>query len=369
MIGTHTATMGGISTVVRGYIEGGLFKRYDCTYIATHRDGSGFVKAATAARAYGRVAAELLRGREPLLHIHLSSRASFWRKLVVCMQARAARRPYLLHVHGSEFMQFYDGECGPRARALVKSTFAHAALALALSSEWRENLRRVCASVPVEILPNAVRLPDLAGVHSARAGAPASYRVLSLGRIGRRKGSYDLLDAFASLLQSVPHARLVLGGDGEIDSIRERARSLGIADRVELPGWLDRAGAEHELGRADVFALPSYAEGLPMALLEAMSWRLPVISSPVGGIPQVIRDGRTGVLVEPGDVAGLHAALVAVAANPAAAAEMAVAARELIAREFSLDAHIDRLGALYERLGVPPTGASASSASRPLDAL
>lgn len=369
MIGTHTSTMGGISSVVRGYREGGLFKRYDCTYIATHRDGSSFVKAATAAAAYTRVAVELARGCKPLLHIHLSSRASFWRKLIVCMQARVANRPYILHVHGSEFMPFYENECGPSARARVRGAFEHASLVLALSNEWRDNLQGICPGIPVEVLSNAVSLPDLSSASVARTSVPDSFRILSLGRIGKRKGSYDLLEAFAGVSARVNRATLVLAGDGEIEAIRARARELGIAERVELPGWLDREAIARELAQAHTFALPSYAEGLPMALLEAMSWALPVISSPVGGIPQVVHHEHTGLLVQPGDVAGLREALLRMANDTQAATTFGLAARELIAREFSLDAHIDRLGHIYERFGIRPLHAPASAASPRLDAL
>ena len=95
---------------------------------------------------------------EPLVHIQLSSRASFWRKSVVCLLARLARRPYLLHVHGSEFADFYQ-QSSPAARRIVRTVLAKATLVLALSEAWRATLQQISPQARIEVLMNAVPLP------------------------------------------------------------------------------------------------------------------------------------------------------------------------------------------------------------------
>ncbi len=198
MIGTHPRTMGGIATVVRGYMEDGLLGRLDITYVPTHCDGPAAKKAAMALRALARATAVMIRTR-PLVHVHLSSRASFWRKSLFCLVARFTGRPYVLHMHGSEFMKFFDEECGALAKAAVRNVFAHASLLIALSETWRENLLRICPGAPVEVLPNAVPIPDAGG---RRVVEPRE--VLSLGRLGERKGTYDLVRAFAAVAPDFP---------------------------------------------------------------------------------------------------------------------------------------------------------------------
>lgn len=350
MVGTHHLTMGGIATVVRGYRDAGLFERFDCAYVITHVDGSAVRKAATALGAWLRFLWLLLMRPEPLVHIHLSSRASFWRKSVFCLLSLAARRPYMLHMHGSEFMKFYDVESGSTARRFVRFVFARAALSLALSEQWRENLQHICPQAAVEVLPNAVPVPP-PRVESADPG-PA--RILFLGRLGHRKGTYDLVDAFARLLRQGVPAMLICAGDGEVDGVRVHAERLGLAELVSCPGWLDVAATAAELDRAAIFVLPSYAEGVPMALLEAMARGLPVVTTPVGGIPQVVRDGENGLLVEPGDTAALGAALRRLLGDPGLRRSLGGRARATIEQRFSLDATLAQLAGIYARFGVVP---------------
>lgn len=347
MVGTHRDTMGGISTVVRGYEAGGLFTRVDARYVTTHVDGSGVRKLLVAIGAYASVTAALLRGRAPLVHVHLSSGASFWRKSGLCLLSLTAGRPYLIHMHGSEFMKFYEVS-GRATQRFVGFILRRAALVLALSMEWREHLLSIAPEAKVEVLSNAVPLPDL----RQRQDNPAHPFILFLGRLGQRKGSSDLVKAFATIAQRHSRVKLICAGDGDLDEVRALASTLGLGDRVTCPGWLDPAQASQLLRAATVFVLPSYSEGLPMALLEAMSWAVPVVTTPVGGIPQAIRAGENGVLCAPGDIEGLAAALSSLLDHPHRRAALGSAARTTIERSFSLDACITRLVAVYGRFGI-----------------
>ena len=125
---------------------------------------------------------------------------------------------------------------------------------------------------------------------------------------GQQKGTYDLVNAFAALPDAVrARARLMLAGDGDVEAIRKLAEPFGEQMRV-LP-WIDSAERERLLAQSDVFVLPSYHEGVPMALLEAMAAGLPAIVTPVGGIPDVLRTGVEGLMVEPARVTELSAAM------------------------------------------------------------
>lgn len=349
MVGTDFNGKGGISSLVSGYLDDGLFERFDGEYVVTHRQGSRWVKILAAFRGWLRVASLLRRLDAPLVHVHAASRASFWRKSVVCLMARLAGRPYIWHVHGAEFMQFYEQEAGPLAKSYIRSVLANADLVIALSEQWRDGLLRICPAANVEVLTNAVALPDIAEVRRAQEREPV---LLFLGEICRRKGVSDLVRAFARIVGESPGLRLVCGGAGSVSELRALANDLQVPEHVSCPGWMNPERKRAALAGAAIFALPSYAEGMPMAVLEAMSWGLPVIASPVGGVPQLITHDYNGLLVAPGDVEGLAAAIRRLMQDPQLRQRLGSAARATIEASYVSDEMLTRLSQTYRRFGI-----------------
>jgi glycosyltransferase involved in cell wall biosynthesis len=180
---------------------------------------------------------------------------------------------------------------------------------------------------------------------------------LFLGHLLPEKGVFDLVRAFAQVSARIPGMTLLLAGVGQIDRVRKLAGELGVRERVELPGWLGPESKSAALAAGTLFILPSYIEGLPMALLEAMSWALPVIATPVGGIPQLVTHEVNGLLVAPGDVAALAAAITRLLGDPALRERLGNAARTTIASRFSLDDALARLSSIYHRFGLAATAA------------
>jgi glycosyltransferase involved in cell wall biosynthesis len=350
MVGTDLRSIGGISTVVRGYIDAGLFDRIDCTYVATHRSGANWRKLLVALTGWMRVLVRLHTLDAPLLHVQLSSRASFWRKAVVCLLARLARRPYLLHVHGSEFADFY-GECSPAARRLVRAVLARASLVLALSEAWRTTLQQISPRARIEVLMNAVPLPPADG----RPAPGPQPTLLFFGEIARHKGVFELARAFAQVANELPELRLLYAGTGSgVEETRRLVEQFGLGGRVEFTGWLQAERKQATLAGATMFVLPSFVEGMPMALLEAMSFGLPVIATPVGGVPEIVTHGLDGLLVPAGDIDALAAAITRLASDPELRARLGRAARETVAKRFSLDSAVEQLLGIYARFGIEP---------------
>ena len=351
MVGTDLRSIGGISAVVRGYIDAGLFDRIDCVYVATHRSGSNSRKLLVALTGWMRVLVRLYTLDAPLVHVQLSSRASFWRKAVVCLLARLARRPYLLHVHGSEFADFY-GECSPAARRIVRAVLARAALVLALSDAWRATLQQISPQARIEVLMNAVPLPPADGLPAPANPQPT---LLFFGEIARHKGVFELARAFGRVADELPELRLIYAGTGSgVEATRRLIEQLRLGGRVRFTGWLQAERKRATLAGATVFVLPSYVEGMPMALLEAMSFGLPVIATPVGGVPEIVTHERDGLLVPPGDIDALAAAIARLTSEPELRERLGRAARETVAKRFSLDSAVERLLGIYRRFGIEP---------------
>ncbi|MES2159785.1 MAG: glycosyltransferase family 4 protein [Pseudomonadota bacterium] len=347
MAGTDPATMGGIASVVNVYRAAGLFARYPITYLATHCDGGAGAKLGRMLRAYLRYLWLLCRGRVGLLHVHVASRASFWRKCPLFLLAFVWRVPAILHLHGAEFAVFYGQECGPLRRALVRGVFNRCSQVVVLSGQWQQWVQGIGVTAPVRAVYNPVLLPPAASDWGARQAG----QLLFLGRLGPRKGSYDLLAAIARVVAAQPALTALLGGDGELAQTAARADALGIAAHVKLLGWVGGADKQALLDQAMVYVLPSYNEGLPMSVLEAMAAGMPVISTPVGGIPEAVSDGVEGYLVAPGDVAALAERIERLLTEPGLAERMGAAARRKVATTFSAEAVLPRIEELYQQLG------------------
>lgn len=341
-----TAARGGMRSVVEGYREAGLFERYRVRWLATHEEGPLARRLGVAARAYLALWRMLLSGGVAAVHSHMAMRGSFWRKSVFNATARAFGVPVVAHLHGSEFKDFHAGL--PRwGRALVAREFERCRVVIVLSEGWADFVRSIAPHARVMVLPNHVALPDRG---ADTAGDGDEVRLLFLGAVGERKGMYELLPAFSEALHRQPTLRLIIGGHGELDRARALARALGIAERVSFLGWIDGAAKAEALRQAHFYVLPSHNEGLPMSLLEAMAHGLPVISTRVGGIPELVRDGVDGLLVDAGDVHALAGAIIALAVDPARRRTLGASAYDRVAATYSEAAVLPRLQMLYDGL-------------------
>jgi len=349
MVGTAPEGRGGVASVVSVLRRHGWFEREDVRYVATHRAGSALDKLGGALAGMARIVLACVGRRPAVVHAHVASRASFMRKSLVLLVARASGCKTIFHLHGAEFREFATQEAGPLLRRWIRHTLERSSVVIALSESWARFVEGVAPGARVTVVPNAVPLPDL-GLATTAAGGEVAGRVLFLGRVEAGKGVFDLLAAGAALATSMPHLRLVFGGEGDLDALRRRAAELGIGAHVELPGWIDAQGREAELARASVFCLPSHAEGLPMAMLEAMAARKAVVASDVGGIPEALHDGDNGLLVPARDAAALAAALARVLGDGALRARLAGRARATIEQAYSTELMCGKLSAIYREL-------------------
>ena len=180
-----------------------------------------------------------------------------------------------------------------------------------------------------------------------------------MGRLDPIKGHGTLIDAFPQVLLHRPEARLLLAGDGELrEAYERRAEELKIHRRVHFLGW--REDVSDLLEAVDLFALPSLNEGMGRAALEAMAAGLAVVATRVGGLPLIVDEGKTGLLVPPEDAGALAATIVHVLSSPEMRRAMGEAGRRKAAA-FSDDAMVEKIESLYRRIltSSPPVKAPA----------
>ncbi len=361
MLGTAPEAHGGIATVVGNYRDSGVLKKWKIRYFATHVQGSGFAKARAAALAMFQFLHMLITGRVGLLHLHMSSRASTWRKSCFILAGMMFRIPYLVHLHSPDFVDFFKHECGKRGKRLIRFVLSSATYVVALSSSWASDIRRIAPGSRTVILFNSVPLPviKLAGKEEYASGSDPldPPLILFLGAVGKRKGVFDLIKAMSLVEGSF---RLVIGGDGELQKARTLAVELGVSEKIQFVGWVGKTEKDRLLARAAIFVLPSYNEGMPMAILEAMSWGIPIIATPVGGIPEVVLEEQEGLLVNPGDTLGLARALERLLAAPALCRKLGETGRRKIELEYSMEVLQPQLEQLWINSGISEPKAVAA---------
>jgi len=339
--------MGGIASVLATYQATGLFNRWPTNVLTTFEEGPAWRRLATSAWAYGKLISMLATNRVGFVHLHVAQKTSFIRKSIFLFTARAFGCPTVLHIHGAQFDAYYAGS-NSILRPYIEWTLNSSTYVIALSQYWNNWLQKHAGHNRIVTIHNPVLAPD----RPLRSEAPVETPplILFLGRIGQRKGAYDLINAAGRLRDLGVQCHVTLCGDGEIASASALLRKLNLEDMVTVRDWVGPDAKRDLFERATAFVLPSYHEGLPMAILEAMAAGLPVVSTTVGGIPEAITDGIEGLLVSPGDVERLALALRFVIENPAHASRMGASARDKVETTFEASQAMKPLTSLYEEL-------------------
>jgi glycosyltransferase involved in cell wall biosynthesis len=301
-------------------------------------------------------------GRMALLHVNLAQGLSVLRKFLLVYCASWAGVPTVVHVHASKLPQFYARL--PRAlRLLLRRAFRRPSCVIVLGESARRFVIGELAVDPARVikLTNGVPEPTAARV-PLEAGQP--FRLLFLGSQFERKGLPDLLSALARPEVAGLNWQLTVAGSDEARPFRERARELGIEARVAFTGWVDQQRSSELLARADALLLPSYDEGLPLVILEALAHGVPVVCTPVGEIPQFLKDRETALFVQPGRCDELARAIAELMGDSDLRTGLAAAGRSHYRAHFSLEAFTRSLTEIYRRYCGLTTADSDDSEAR-----
>jgi glycosyltransferase involved in cell wall biosynthesis len=352
MIGPALDAKGGIASVLQSYRQAGLFERCNVRYACSYEGAGALRQLRVFAVLLIRLLGALLAGRVSLLHLHSASRGSFWRKSLLAAMAQLFRVPYVFHVHSGELLAHYQGQWSGWRRAWASRCLRNAARLVLLTPGWQRQFEGAISGVRCSVVRNPVDVPA-----GPRPQAGSRELVLFLGRLTALKGAPDLVKAFALVRQQQPSAQLLMAGPGDQPGLLALMLELGLPpDSVRFLGWIDGDAKQRALSEAGLFVLPSQAEGLPISILEAMASGLVVVATRVGGIPELIEDGRTGLLVAAGDKQALAEAMLAVMQHVSLADALADAAFAAV-QPHAASAVVAELCALYRDLGAIKDGA------------
>lgn len=295
----------------------------------------------------------LARRRASVVHINVSEKGSFLRKAAVQAVAGLFSCPTVVHLHGASFVEYFESGAFPRA--ISRWVFDRCGRAVVLGDNWRDYLVQSVGTDPhkVRVLYNAV--PDIGAALPPRNPPPpgAELSLLVLANLSERKGIGTLLRACQQLKERGLRFHVTIGGGGDVEGYRAMAASLGVAEECRFLGWVSREDAHAHITSHDILLLPSTHEGLPMVILEALSAQLPVITTPVGSIPEVLTDGETARIIPVNDPAALADAIAGLSADPELYRTLARQGRRLFLKQFVIDAYGKSLQAVYQELDRP----------------
>ncbi|MDF5734344.1 MULTISPECIES: glycosyltransferase family 4 protein [unclassified Nostoc] len=331
LLGPSLLQQGGISNYEKLFLEYAP-SEVDICHIITHQEGSTAIKIMVFLRAICEFLWMLIREEVDIVQLEISQRGSVFRQAIMALLAWVFHKPIIIHAHGSQFHVFY-AELAKWIQQLLSWVFCKCQRLIVLSESWRSFYIENLGLKPEQVVVfyNPVKIP--AEVPHRLGSKKAN--LLFLGRIGERKGAFDLIKAF-SLLPTEHKSRssLIMAGDGDIEQARNLVTTLNLEAYIKLPGWIGSHERDILLTEADVFVLPSYNEGLPLSMLEAMAWELPVIVTPVGGIPEIVTQSENGLIVDPGNIEQLSDAIKSLIENEPLRLSLGMKARTTV---FPLD--------------------------------
>lgn len=243
-----------------------------------------------------------------LYHIHLASRTSTYRKCFYLRLLKKWRKKVIVHIHGGKYLTFLSG-LSETKRNRIRNYLNESDLVLTLSQKWQESISSYLGLQNCFVLANGI--DELNYVNVKPASKQTQNQFVVLGRITQAKGIYFLLEGLRQVVTVNPHIKVYLAGSGEIDLVKQKIAQYGLEKNVFTLGWLDNQDKLDLLNQVSTLILPSYHEGLPMAILEAMAAGKLIISTKVGAIPEVL-DKTSNILIEAGNLEALVQAIQSV---------------------------------------------------------
>jgi glycosyltransferase involved in cell wall biosynthesis len=302
---------------------------------------------------YSRAIAQLLRQRSSIdvLHINVAAYGSVYRKALLARAAHALKIPYVVHVHSGRFGEFWE-RSSPAIAAMTAKMLCDSAHIVVLGRGFRDLIVRRLPDLAerVSVLPNATKTRS---PKDRLTRADGVRQITFLGSIMPQKGVPELIEAL-SRLGGRRDWTATIAGHGMVEETRRQAAAGGIADRVALPGWVGPDEVDAILARTDIFVLPSHSEGLSVAVLEAFAAGAAVITTPVQAMAEVVEHGRNGLLVVPGDVDALQAALQQLLDDDSLRARLVAAGYADHAARYEINGYVDRMVAIWRQCVARP---------------
>lgn len=346
MVGSNTNVKGGMTTVVQSFLQHRFSQGIELSFISTHSEKGAIFNIAFFGISLIRIILHFIVEKPQIIHMHMSERGSFIRKYIIFRLSKVFGIKVLVHTHGAEFKEFYEAS-KPAMKKRILNLLKNADRVIVLGKNWEKILKEIEPETDTAILMNSIPIPQFQ--KPPKSGS--DFNILFLAVLNERKGILDLIHASIPVIQqATKNGKMItfhIGGDGKLkEAAMELVKSLSIKSSYRFHGWVDDSQKLKLLQQADLFVLPSYNEGLPMSILEALSYENPVISTKVGSIEEAVFEGDNGYLITPGDIGTLSEKMNNIICNDDLK-RMGKKSRELAETKFNDKIYFQKVEKLY----------------------
>ena len=344
MCGSALSNGGGVVSVTCNYLNYKEWDNVHIEYIPTHINGNAIKKIIFFITAYFKVFRMLCLSKVDIMHLHLCDGGPFYRKSILLFTAHLFHVKTILH-HHTDYGPFFSASNRIK-KMFIKKVLQTADTNLVLGECLKEQLVRFSPGIVVKVIRNGIYVPNVNPYNKNGFG------ILFLGWFHESKGFFDFLDAFTLIKDKIDQKyKLILCGGGtqeEIDKIKE----YGVEDRIYYIGWADANKKEELFKNVVINVLPSYKEGLPMSIIETMSFGIPNIATNITTIPEIIINEKSGYITDPGNIEELAKKMELLLNDSIMREKFSIASFEKIKNDFDVIKQLEISNRLYHELTI-----------------
>ncbi len=339
VVAPHRKTRGGITSVINSHEKSACWEKWNCVWIGTYVDRNALLKIVFFLQ--GLIIFLVMLPGTKIVHIHFSESTSAARKYIFIWISKLFNIPVIVHFHSFSAETTISG----KRKDLYKKIFNKADAIIVLSNYWKKQVEEIV------IKPEKIKvIYNPCPVAKQKSDLEKQKTILFAGTLNERKGYSDLIKAFSKIAVQFSEWKIVFAGNGEIELASKLSNSLNISNNVVFKGWISGIEKETLFYTSSIFCLPSYAEGFPMAVLDAWAFGLPVITTPVGGLPDVLDHGKNSLVFQPGDIDGLAENLKILMNDDNLREKLGVASLQLSNNLFNIKTISSQLDDLYSSI-------------------
>lgn len=340
-----TKSKGGMATVIEGILtDKSLNSKNSISLHESYCDGNIIHRLLFSLISF--IKFTLIYNKFDVFHIHMASYGSTFRKGYYIRFLNKRGKRIILHVHGAEYIVFFKS-LSDKNKNIVKNIWNCCDSVIVLSETWKNQFKKIFNHNNIIVINNGI---DSEQYKDGKCDLIEQKNYfLFLGRLGKRKGSYDIVNAVEEIVAVYPNILVYMAGDGEIDEIKRLVLKKNLEKNIKIVGWINFNKKIELLKKTATILLPSYNEGLPMTILEGMAAGKVIISTNVGGIPELVEQEKNGVIIEPGDIEALCKAICKVIDNKEFVLKCSINNLKKIENEFSRKIMHKKINDLFER--------------------